>query len=133
MGGLFRNMNRNAAKMNEYMDLLQINNSSAVSIKQQLTSGKDRFDQFSRSFGGLLLDFSRTTIDQACFETLIGLAEACGIDAMRQRMYGGEHINFTEDRAVLHPVWRERNFSELLPGPEAEMLSAATVRIKNGC
>ena len=123
-------MNRNAAKMNEYMDLLQINNSSAVSIMQQLTSGKDRFDQFSRSFDGLLLDFSRTTIDQACFETLIGLAEACGIDAMRQRMYGGEHINFTEDRAVLHPVWRERNFSELLPGPEAEMLSAATVRMR---
>jgi glucose-6-phosphate isomerase len=123
-------MNRNAAKMNEYMDLLQKNNSSAVSIKQQLTSRKDRFDQFSRSFDGLLLDFSRTTIDQECFETLIGLAETCGIDAMRQRMYSGEHINFTEDRAVLHPVWRERNFSELLPAPEAEMLSAATVRMR---
>jgi len=123
-------MNRNAAKMNDYIDLLQNNNSSAVSIKQQLTSRKDRFDQFSRSFDGLLLDFSRTTIDQKCFETLIGLAENCGIDAMRQRMYGGEHINFTEDRAVLHPVWRERNFSELLPAPEAEMLSAATVRMR---
>ena len=123
-------MNRNAAKMNEYMHLLQKNNSPAVSIKQQLTSRKDRFDQFSRSFDGLLLDFSRTTIDQECFETLIGLAESCGIDAMRQRMYGGEHINFTEDRAVLHPVWRERNFSELLPAPEAEMLSAATVRMR---
>jgi len=123
-------MNRNAAKMNEYMELLQKNNSSAVSIKQQLTSRKDRFDQFSRSFDGLLMDFSRTTIDQECFDTLIDLAETCGIDTMRQRMYGGEHINFTEDRAVLHPVWRERNFSELLPAPEAEMLSAATVRMR---
>jgi glucose-6-phosphate isomerase len=123
-------MNRNAVKIAESMDLLHKYNSSAVSIKQQLLAGKDRFDRFSRSFEGLLLDFSRTTIDEACFDSLIDLAESCGIDEMRRRMYSGERINFTEDRAVLHPLWRERNFSELLPAAEAELLSAATVRMR---
>ena len=112
------------------MELLQKYNSSAVSIKQHLTSRKDRFTQFSRSFDGLLLDFSRTAVSVECFDSLIHLAECCGIDVMREHMYGGERINFTEDRAVLHPLWRERNFADLLPSQEAEMLSAATVRMR---
>ncbi len=123
-------MSQYTAKITQCMEMLQKYNSSAVSIKQHLTSQKDRFDQFSRSFDGLLLDFSRTTIDQESFDALVELAECCGLDGMRERMYGGERINFTEDRAVLHPVWREKNFTELLPAAEAEMLSAATVRMR---
>jgi glucose-6-phosphate isomerase len=121
---------RNTAKITETMELLQKYNSSAVTIKQHLSAQKDRFAEFSRSFDGLLVDFSRTTIDAECFDSLLQLVESCGIDAMRDRMYGGERINFTENRAVLHPVWRERNFSDLLPKQEADMLSAATVRLR---
>jgi len=123
-------MSRNAAKITQCMELLQKYNTTAVTVKQHLTSREDRFDQFSRSFDGLLLDFSRTSINEECFDTLIELAECCGMDVMRERMYGGKRINFTEDRAVLHPVWRERNFSDLLPAQEAKLLSAATVHMK---
>jgi glucose-6-phosphate isomerase len=76
------------------------------------------------------VDFSRTSINSECFDSLVRLAESCGIDEMRGRMYAGERINFTEDRAVLHPVWRERNFSDLLPASEAELLGEATVRLR---
>jgi len=122
-------MTRNTAKITETMGLLQKYNSSAVSIKQHLTSDRDRFTQFSRSYDGLLLDFSRTAVSAECFESLIHLVEYCGMDVMREHMYGGERINFTEDRAVLHPLWREKNFRDLLPAQEAELLSAATVRL----
>jgi len=123
-------MNRNTAKITEIMELLQKYNSSAVSIKQHLTSDEDRFTRFSRSFDGLLLDFSRTAVSADCFESLIHLAECCGMDVMREHMYGGERINFTEDRAVLHPLWREQNFSDLLPAGEAAMLTAAVQRMR---
>ena len=57
------------------------------------------------------------------------LAAASGIEKLRELMYGGSHINFTEDRAVLHPLWREQNFSDLLSADEAELLSGATTRL----
>lgn len=123
-------MKRNTEKMTATIELLQKNNSSAVPIKQLLTSKKDRFSKFSRSFDGLLVDFSRTAIDEQGFELLIQLAEDCGLSDMRRQMFTGEHINFTEDRAVLHPLWREKNFSDLLPEQEAGMLEAATARLR---
>ena len=57
------------------------------------------------------------------------MAAASGIEKLRELMYGGSHINFTEDRAVLHPLWREQNFSDLLSADEAELLSGATTRL----
>jgi glucose-6-phosphate isomerase len=61
---------------------------------------------------------------------LIELAGACGIVNERSRLYSGEKINFTEDRAVLHPLWREQNFSDLLPAPEAATLAAAVKQMR---
>lgn len=123
-------MSHNKARTTEIMQMLRKSNNAGLTLKQQLESGKTRFNHFSRSVEGLLLDFSRTAIDSNDFQLLIELAECSGIDRMRERMYAGEHINFTEERAVLHPVWRERNFSELLPADEADLLAAATRRLK---
>jgi glucose-6-phosphate isomerase len=101
-----------------------------VSLKQHISKEKDRFKQFSRSFDGILLDFSRTAMDPGDFENLMELASASGIEAQRERMYAGARINFTEHRAVLHPLWRERNFSDLLSGDEAESLTGAIDRLR---
>ena len=122
-------VSQNMARASEIMQLLRKSNKKGLSLKQQIVSEKGRFDQFSRSVDGLLLDYSRTAIDREDFQLLLELAECSGIDLMRERMYAGEQINFTEDRAVLHPVWREKNFTELLPADEAALLNAATVRL----
>ena len=100
-------MSQNTARASEIMRMLRKSNTNGVSLKQQVGTDKARFDQFSRTVDGLLLDYSRTSIDSKDFRSLLELAECCGIDEMRERMYAGEHLNFTEDRAVLHPVWRE--------------------------
>jgi glucose-6-phosphate isomerase len=122
--------NHKAAKATELLTMLQKSNMSAQPLKRSLKACEGRFDLFSRSFDGLLLDFSRTAIGASEFASLVELAECCGVGEIRDRMYGGEHINFTEDRAVLHPLWRARNFSDLLPAAEAELLTAATVRMR---
>jgi glucose-6-phosphate isomerase len=111
-------------------EMLQKNNKNEVPIGARLRSEPDRFDRFSRGFEGLLVDFSRTGLDAEAFDTLIELAACSGIEAERERLYSGEEINFTEHRAVLHPLWRERNFADLLNPDEAAMLIDATRRMR---
>ena len=112
------------------MDLLHKSNNREVGLKQYLTADKGRFHLFSRSFEGMLLDFSRVAIDSDDFENLMDLASASGVEAFREQMYTGARINFTEHRAVLHPLWREKNFSDLLSANEADVLSRASDRMR---
>jgi len=110
--------------------MLQKSNKKGVSLSERLQMGKDRFHRFSRNIDGLLVDFSRTNIGEEDFETLIELAECSGVESGRSRLYSGEKINLTENRAVLHPLWREQNFSDLLSSDEAGTLKAATMRMR---
>lgn len=51
-------------------------------------------------------DFSRQRIDQSVLHALLELAEQAGVVKLRDMMREGEHINTTEDRAVLHMALR---------------------------
>ena len=123
-------MTENSEKITKIMQVLHKSNSQGLALKQHLSNEKDRFKQFSRSFDGILLDFSRTAMGPDDFENLMELAGASGLEALREEMYAGLRINFTEHRAVLHPLWREKNFSDLLSADEAESLNGATVRLR---
>ena len=123
-------MIENSEKITKIMQVLQKSNSHGVALKKHLSNEKDRFKQFSRSFDGILLDFSRTAMKPGDFENLMKLASASGVETLRERMYAGAHLNFTEHRAVLHPLWRERNFSDLLSADEAESLTDAAERLR---
>ena len=107
-------MTTNLSRTAEMFEVLRKNNKKARPLAEQMRTEANRFTRFSRDEKGLLVDFSRTNIDDASFAALIELAACSGIEAERTRLYQGEEINVTEHRAVLHPVWRERNFNELL-------------------
>jgi glucose-6-phosphate isomerase len=117
-------------RISQLFDLLRKNNKKAPSLATRLRAEPRRFEQFSRAVDGLLVDFSRTGLDVGAFDALIGLAAGSGIEAQRARLYQGDEINFTEHRAVLHPLWRERNFAELLSSEEAGLLVRATQRMR---
>ena len=55
---------------------------------------------------GLSFDFSRQRIDEATLELLVALANELQVELLRDAMFAGEHINTTEDRAVLHTALR---------------------------
>ncbi len=55
---------------------------------------------------GLYLDYSKNRITEETLELLIALAQARGLEQRRDAMFRGEHINVTEDRAVLHTALR---------------------------
>lgn len=65
-----------------------------------------RFEDFSLGSGALLMDFSKQRITRETLEHLHELARACDVEGWRERMLAGEHINHTEDRAVLHMALR---------------------------
>ena len=55
---------------------------------------------------GLHLDFSKNRITDETVMLLGRLAGECGVEERREAMFSGEHINVSEDRAVLHVALR---------------------------
>ncbi len=65
-----------------------------------------RFKDFSLTLGDLTLDYSKNRIVAGTMPLLFTLAEHAEVEKLRDAMFAGEHINETEDRAVLHVALR---------------------------
>lgn len=61
---------------------------------------------WTRDAADLHVDLSKNLIDEDVLADLLALAEQTGVLDLRDRMFAGEHINVTEDRAVLHTALR---------------------------
>ncbi len=75
------------------------------SLRSALNDPK-RFQDFSLSESGVLFDFSKHLITSDTTHLLLALAKAMKVEDMRDKMFAGEKINNTEDRAVLHTALR---------------------------
>ncbi|SMX41624.1 Glucose-6-phosphate isomerase [Actibacterium lipolyticum] len=78
----------------------------------------DRAGTFSARLGDMLFDFSKTNIDDETLSGLIALAESADVAGRRDAMFGGEKINETEDRAVLHTALRASEGPVLVDGQD---------------
>ena len=65
-----------------------------------------RAKRFSLLLGDLVLDYSKNRITPRTLKLLVALARAAGVEDLRRRMFAGERINTTENRAVLHVALR---------------------------
>jgi glucose-6-phosphate isomerase len=75
-------------------------------MRAQFAIDPNRFKRYSASFGDMLLDYSKNRIDEDAMAALFELARSSDVEARRDAMWSGEHINSTEDRAVLHMALR---------------------------
>ncbi len=80
--------------------------SSQKTIKELFADDPSRAETFSLSAAGWLLDYSKNRIDARVMKSLVKLAEASNLKAEIERMFTGEKINVTENRAVLHTALR---------------------------
>ena len=80
-----------------------------VHMRRMFQDDPARFDRFSLQLGDLLFDYSKNRITDETVRLLVALAEQAGLPAAIGRMFGGEKINFTERRAVLHTALRNRS------------------------
>jgi glucose-6-phosphate isomerase len=80
----------------------------AATANRRITDLMDdgRAADFSVTVGDLLFDYSKTNIDGAARDLLIGLLDQTGVAAKREAMFRGDKINETEGRAVLHTALR---------------------------
>ncbi|KGJ90434.1 glucose-6-phosphate isomerase [Colwellia psychrerythraea] len=74
----------------------------------------ERFDKFSIELPNMLLDYSKNLIDSETITALLALAEETKVCDWRAKMFAGEKINKTEDRAVLHTALRRQSDEPLI-------------------
>lgn len=65
-------------------------------------------------FEGILLDYSKNLIDETTIKLLLKLAAESNLSEWRERIFSGEKINHTEERAVLHTALRTPKTDKLI-------------------
>ncbi len=79
---------------------------SKLHMRDLFAADPGRFGKMSIRFGDLLLDYSKNRVTSETMLLLFDLARTAGIEMWRERMFSGDRINNTEDRAVLHVALR---------------------------
>src|SRR6201996_6278404 len=89
---------------------LQKHYQTAQSLKMRdlFAMDGDRAKKFTLEFEGLYFDFSKNRIIGETMKLLRALAVERDVPGMAKKMFSGEKINITEDRAVLHIALRNR-------------------------
>ena len=80
--------------------------SKAKTIKELFAEDPARAEKYTLSAAGWTLDYSKNRIDAATMKALVKMAEAADLKAEIEKMFTGEKINRTENRAVLHTALR---------------------------
>lgn len=83
-------------------------------IKDLFNQDQDRFAKFSIELPSVLLDYSKNLIDDSAKAALLALAKEADVESWRAKMFAGEHINATEDRAVMHVALRDKSAKPIL-------------------
>ena len=81
----------------------------ASNMRDLFTQDTNRFDKFSFQLDDMLFDFSKHRINDETLPLLLQLAKEAQLENWRDRMFAGEKINITENRAVLHTALRNRS------------------------
>lgn len=80
-----------------------------VQMRDLFKQNAKRFEEFSLTVDGILLDYSKHRVTKDTMALLFQLARDSKIEEWRSRMFSGEKINITENRAVLHTALRNRS------------------------
>src|ERR687889_979051 len=78
----------------------------ALHLRQLFEDDPDRGRRLGVEAEGLFLDYSKNRVTDETLRLLVELAEQSGLRERIDAMFSGEHINITEDRAVLHVALR---------------------------
>ncbi len=94
-----------------------------------------RFDRYSIDAAGLFLDYSKNKITDIVVDHLVALATEADVEGARKRLFGGETVNHTEGRAVLHPALRDFSMRDYFVGGEnvSPAIRAELAKMKTFC
>jgi glucose-6-phosphate isomerase len=75
-------------------------------LRELFANDPARATRFSAEAEGIYLDYSKNRVTSETMALLFELARESGLETRRDAMFKGEHINVSEDRAVLHIALR---------------------------
>jgi glucose-6-phosphate isomerase len=110
-------------------------------LRDLFAEDPDRGERLTAQAAGLYLDYSKNRITDETIRLLTELAEECGVPQHRDAMFRGDHINVSEDRAVLHVALRmPADASLIVDGNDVvaevhqvlDRMSAFSQRVRNG-
>jgi glucose-6-phosphate isomerase len=78
-------------------------------MRDMFAEDAKRFEKFSLKLNDILYDYSKNIITSETMKHLYKLADDCGVTEWITKMFDGERINNTENRAVLHTALRNRD------------------------
>ena len=79
---------------------------AGVHLRDLFAADPGRGERMTMEAAGLHLDYSKHRITDETVALLVRLAEECGLRDRIDAMFRGDHINVSEDRAVLHVALR---------------------------
>lgn len=79
---------------------------AARHVRDLFAQDAQRFEKFSLRFHDILLDYSKHPVSQETIRLLLDLAEQQQLDTWIKRLFRGEKVNHTENRAALHTALR---------------------------
>jgi glucose-6-phosphate isomerase len=75
-------------------------------LRDLFAADPDRGERLTAEAEGIYLDYSKNRVTDETMALLVDLAAESGVPQRRDAMFAGEHINVSEDRAVLHVALR---------------------------
>ncbi|HHU37679.1 MAG TPA: glucose-6-phosphate isomerase, partial [Propionibacterium sp.] len=93
--------------------LAQIKENLTPDLRGWFDADPQRATTYTRTAGDLHVDLSKNLLTDEVLDALVALADEVDLGAKRDAMLSGEHINNTEDRAVLHTALRRPRGDDL--------------------
>jgi glucose-6-phosphate isomerase len=114
---------------------------SRVHMRELFVADPGRAARMTLDAAGLHLDYAKNIATDETMALLFELARAVDLEGWRARMFAGEHINSTEERAVLHVALRNRanrpilvDGADVMPDVNAvlERVESFSKRVRSG-
>ncbi|GAB1691712.1 glucose-6-phosphate isomerase [Krasilnikovia sp. M28-CT-15] len=114
---------------------------SAVHLRELFDADPRRGETLTAEVGDLYVDYSKNLVTDEVMNALFALAERARLRERIAAMFAGEHINSTEDRAVLHTALRlPRDASLVVDGQDVvadvhavlDRMAAFSERVRSG-
>ncbi|MDK4329780.1 glucose-6-phosphate isomerase [Corynebacterium accolens] len=91
----------------QWKDLVKVyEEKQDLRLRELFAADANRAENYTFDAAGLHVDLSKNLIDEDVLQHLVEVARAADVEGRRDAMFAGEHLNNTEDRAVLHTALR---------------------------
>jgi glucose-6-phosphate isomerase len=114
---------------------------AGLHLRELFAADPGRGERLCAEAAGIYLDYSKNRVTDETMRLLVELAAESGVPERRDAMFRGEHVNVSEDRAVLHVALRmPRDVSLIVDGADVvrevhevlDKMAAFANRIRSG-